>query len=148
MGAKNADAATTSSNAGLTSVKNMMKHLGGVNIAVMTDANLAGFCKAVYKRQEEGGACGQTFNLMRKSNGHVLAQPILNCRGELEMYVTMTLCVQPCMNDPNTPCCFVPGLFAIMFPCLRLGCGKYTPESALCASEFCVCEREKNIKSD
>ena len=104
MGAKDGNKATSSAT-GLAVVKNMMYFLGGTNIVSMQDANLGKLCEDVYARQRSGGACGQTFNIVRKSNGDVMVQPTLNCRGKPAMFVSMTLCVKPCMNDASVVCC-------------------------------------------
>ena len=73
-----------------------------------------------------GTICNKQFALFAKtgkSATHVtfLGKMTLNCHGKDDAYVLGKVCLEPCISDPTTRCCWVPTFMEQLFAC----CGPY-----------------------
>ena len=126
MGAKNVDQALVTFR-GLDAFRNTFRFL---RVDSLSKVDVNRFCETVFDRQLKSGACGHSFKMWTKPGTGKNTQPTeifdmdrkiptLKCLGLPEPYVTMELCVTPCMTDPTVDCCYVAAMYALMFPCCR-----------------------------
>ena len=80
------------------------------------------------------GAIHLSFTITRYSMGRIMSRtlPLLRSivcltvvvratgiAGYLDMFVLLKMCTQPCIQEPGTGCCWVPGVVAHLFPCCK-----------------------------
>ena len=122
----------------------MLNYVANITADVLREVDYDGVCGNLLQTYAGPGTiCNKQFALFAKTGNsatHVtfLGKMTLNCQGKGDAYVLGKVCLEPCISDPTTRCCWVPAFMAQLFPC----CGPYgccppteapTPSPQTCA---------------
>ena len=73
-------------------------------------------CVDLLNRMEKGGVCQQKFPMYWKGVATNTGMVTLNCHGQGELFVVLTLCTKPCMTDIHNTCA------CIIYPSIVVDC--------------------------